>query len=112
VQKHIVEILRPGYSAPTGLVQQLTADRYVMTHVPFADDDERVLRGIRRTMRSTHPDWEMSFGGDNEAALEHLDNAGADVIVSDTQMSGVDGLALLQPVRMRHPETARIMLTG
>ena len=52
------------------------------------------------------------FGGDNEAALEHLDNAGADVIVSDTQMSGVDGLALLQPVRMRHPETARIMLTG
>jgi len=83
-----------------------------MTHVLFVDDDERVLRGIRRTMHSTHPDWEMSFASDSESALEHLDQHGADVIVSDAQMPGVDGLALLQLVRMRHPETARIMLTG
>ena len=83
-----------------------------MTHVLFVDDDERVLRGIRRTMRSTHPDWEMSFAEDSEAALAHLEETGADVIVSDAQMPGVDGLALLQLVRMRHPETARIMLTG
>ncbi|MDJ0496814.1 MAG: response regulator [Acidimicrobiia bacterium] len=83
-----------------------------MTHVLFVDDDERVLRGIRRTMRTTHPDWQMSFAPNGEAALEHLDTEGADVIVSDAQMPGVDGLALLQLVRMRHPETARIMLTG
>lgn len=83
-----------------------------MTHVLFVDDDERVLRGIRRTMRSTHPDWEMSFAANSEAALDHLEHEGADVIVSDAQMPGVDGLALLQLVRMRFPETARIMLTG
>ncbi len=83
-----------------------------MTHVLFVDDDERVLRGIRRTMRTTHPDWEMSFAEDSEAALSQLETTGADVIVSDAQMPGVDGLALLQLVRMRHPETARIMLTG
>ncbi|MDJ0925499.1 MAG: response regulator [Acidimicrobiia bacterium] len=83
-----------------------------MTHVLFVDDDERVLRDIRRTMRSSHPEWEMSFAADSESALEHLETAGADVIVSDAQMPGVDGLALLQLVRMRHPETARIMLTA
>ena len=83
-----------------------------MTHVLFVDDDERVLRGIRRTMRSSRPDWEMSFAEDSESALALLENTGADVIVSDAQMPGVDGLALLQLVRMRHPETARIMLTG
>jgi HD-like signal output (HDOD) protein/CheY-like chemotaxis protein len=83
-----------------------------MTHVLFVDDDERVLRGIRRTMRTTHPDWDMSFAGDSEEALEQLEKTGADVIVSDAQMPGVDGLALLQLVRMRYPETARIMLTG
>jgi HD-like signal output (HDOD) protein/CheY-like chemotaxis protein len=83
-----------------------------MTHVLFVDDDERVLRGIRRTMRSTHPDWEMSFAADSEAALQQMESSGADVIVSDAQMPGVDGLALLQLVRMRYPETARIMLTG
>ena len=83
-----------------------------MTHVLFVDDDEQVLHGIRRTMRSTHPDWEMSFTADSETALEHLETRGADVIVSDAQMPGVDGLALLQLVRMRHPETARIMLTA
>ncbi len=89
-----------------------TADRCAMTHVLFVDDDERVLRGIRRTMRTTHPDWEMSFAGDSEEALQQLEESGADVIVSDAQMPGVDGLALLQLVRMRYPETARIMLTG
>jgi HD-like signal output (HDOD) protein/CheY-like chemotaxis protein len=83
-----------------------------MTHVLFVDDDQRVLRGIKRTMRSSFPDWEMSFAEDAEAALSHLDATGADVIVSDAQMPGVDGLALLQLVRLRHPETARIMLTG
>jgi HD-like signal output (HDOD) protein/CheY-like chemotaxis protein len=83
-----------------------------MTHVLFVDDDERVLRGIRRTMQTAHPDWEMSFAADSEAALTHLEETGADVIVSDGQMPGVDGLALLQLVRMRHPEIARIMLTG
>lgn len=83
-----------------------------MTHVLFVDDDERDLQGIRRTMRAIRPDWEMSFAEDSESALEHLDRRGADVIVSDAQMPGLDGLALLQLVRMRHPETARIMLTG
>ncbi len=63
-------------------------------------------------MRSSHPDWEMSFAIDSEDALAQLEEKGADVIVSDAQMPGVDGLALLQLVRMRHPETARIMLTG
>ncbi len=63
-------------------------------------------------MRTTHPDWDMSFAGDSEEALEQLEKTGADVIVSDAQMPGVDGLALLQLVRMRYPETARIMLTG
>jgi len=83
-----------------------------MTHVLFVDDDQRVLRGIRRTMRSSFPDWEMTFAEDAEAALDQLDATGADVIVSDAQMPGVDGLALLQLVRLRHPETARILLTG
>ena len=63
-------------------------------------------------MRTIHPDWEMSFAEDSEAALDHLEHTSADVIVSDAQMPGVDGLALLALVRMRHPETARIMLTG
>lgn len=83
-----------------------------MTHVLFVDDDERVLRGIRRTMQTTHPDWEMTFATNSEDALTHLETIGADVIVSDAQMPSVDGLALLQLVRMRHPETARIMLTA
>ncbi len=48
-----------------------------MTHVLFVDVDERVLRGIRRTMRTTHPDWEMSFVEDSEAALDHLEKTGA-----------------------------------
>jgi len=77
----------------------------------FVDDEPRVLDGIRRMLHSMREEWEISFAGSGREALDAAAE-GFDVIVSDMRMPGMDGSALLNEVRKRYPQTARIALSG
>ncbi|HSJ24908.1 MAG TPA: sigma-54 dependent transcriptional regulator [Longimicrobiales bacterium] len=46
------------------------------------------------------------------AALAALEGSPADVVISDLSMPAMNGLALLEEVRARHPETLFILLTA
>lgn len=75
------------------------------------DDDAQVRGVIARLLRGQGLDTVEIASGD--AALEWLDRQGeVPLIISDIQMPGIDGLALLDEVRRRWPNTAVIMLTG
>jgi HD-like signal output (HDOD) protein len=78
----------------------------------FVDDDELVLRSIRRLLRGKEKDWDLVFLTDGHAALRELDRAPVDVIVSDVQMATMGGSKLLAAVQERHPDVARIVLSG
>ena len=78
----------------------------------LVDDDEQVLRGLRRVLLPMSGQWDMSFANSGAAALEVLAETPADVIVSDIRMPGMDGAELLQHVLKRHPNTIRIALSG
>ncbi len=83
-----------------------------MNHILFVDDEPDVLEGLRNVLRSERARWEMHFAVGGEAALSELDGKPFDVIVTDMRMPGIDGLALLGMVRTRHPQVARIVLSG
>ena len=78
----------------------------------FVDDEPRILEGLQRTLRSMRQEWEMHFAGSGQEALEYLSKEPADVIVSDMRMPGMDGAQLLIEVKKRHPQIARIVLSG
>jgi HD-like signal output (HDOD) protein/CheY-like chemotaxis protein len=78
----------------------------------FVDDEPRVLDGIRRMLHSTRNEWDISFAGSGQEALDAAAAEPFDVIVSDMRMPGMDGSALLNEVRKRYPQTARIALSG
>jgi len=80
--------------------------------VIFVDDESRVLDGIRRLLYPMRSEWEMSFAGSGEQALEMIQAAPVDVVISDIRMPGMDGTELLSLVRERHPEIVRIVLSG
>jgi HD-like signal output (HDOD) protein len=84
----------------------------VRARIVFVDDDELVLRSIRRLLRGKEKDWELVFLQDGHAALDELDRAPVDVIVSDVQMGTMGGGKLLSAVQERHPDVARIVLSG
>jgi YesN/AraC family two-component response regulator len=83
-----------------------------MKRILFVDDEPRVLDGLRRLLRGQRAEWEMAFADGGESALSELARAPFDVIVTDMRMPGIDGAALLQVVKERHPQVVRVVLSG
>jgi CheY-like chemotaxis protein/HD-like signal output (HDOD) protein len=78
----------------------------------FVDDEPRILDGLRRSLRGKRGEWEMTFVSEGAEALELLAQSPYDVVVSDMRMPGMDGAELLTNVSQRHPEVARVVLSG
>lgn len=83
-----------------------------MTKVLFVDDEPMLLRALARAFRARKPPWTATFANSGADALALLDAETFDVVVSDIGMPGMDGVTLLDKVRVRHPRTARLVLSG
>lgn len=83
-----------------------------MKRILFVDDEPNILQGLKRMLRPMRNEWETHFAGGADEALEVMAGGDFDVVVTDMRMPGKDGAALLEAVRERHPETARIILSG
>lgn len=80
--------------------------------IVFVDDDELVLRSIRRLIRGKEKQWDVQFFTDAQATLRELEREPVDVIVSDVHMGPMGGGQLLAVVQEKHPDVARIVLSG
>jgi DNA-binding NtrC family response regulator len=76
----------------------------------FVDDDVNLLAGLRRAMWKEPYEIINACGG--EDGLNLLRKTPVDVVVSDHQMPGMDGIEFLKRVRQGYPDTIRFMLTG
>jgi len=78
--------------------------------VLFVDDDNLVLEGIKRQLRREF-DISVAIGG--QEGLTTLEREGPfAVVVSDFNMPRMDGIAFLNQVYQKYPDTVLIMLTG
>ncbi len=82
------------------------------TRILFADDDRRILSGLRRQLHGKSKEWDIAFVDSGAAALAALEAAPRDVIVSDMRMPGMDGAELLSQVTRRWPRMGRMVLSG
>lgn len=71
------------------------------------DDEEAARYGIRRAL--ANQGYELDEAPDGVAALQRIVQFGPDVIVSDINMPGMDGLSLLREVN-RHNEPPLVVL--
>lgn len=78
----------------------------------FVDDERSVLDGLRRSLFAQRAAWDMLFAPGGVEALALMEMHPVDVVVSDMRMPGMDGAALLDEVRRRWPQAARIVLSG
>ena len=74
-------------------------------------DDEGVVRLVlaRQLRRAGH---EVAVAGDGQAAAGLLEHETFDVIISDMNMPGLDGIGLLSRAAQIAPDTEFIILTG
>lgn len=78
----------------------------------FVDDEPMVLEGVQRLLRPMRLEWEMDFAESGALALQRLNQAAYDVIVSDMMMPGMNGVQLLEHARAESPKTIRLVLSG
>jgi putative two-component system response regulator len=74
-------------------------------------DDEDSVRTLLCNFLGSRG-FETRQAANAEQALSALDGERIELVLSDIQMPGTSGIALLSEIRRRHPEAAVLMLTG
>ena len=77
--------------------------------VLLVEDDEGLRDAIALVLRASG--MEVHEVGDGRRALEHFDESGADVVVLDVMLPGVDGFAVCEDLR-RRSQVPIIMVTA
>jgi two-component system response regulator GlrR len=81
-----------------------------MSHILVVDDDPDLLRLLGMRLRAAGHEVEAVASA--EAALDALSLRRPQLVISDVQLPGVDGLALFDAIRVRHPALPVILLTA
>jgi DNA-binding NarL/FixJ family response regulator len=77
--------------------------------VLLVDDERLLLLPLTRALGTLRPDWVVETACDGVEAMRLLKSQPVDILITDIQMPGMDGMALLMQVR-RDPELARLPL--
>ncbi len=83
-----------------------------MKRILFVDDNEVLLQLYEAMMLDESTQWEVKTAASGEKAMELIQEAPFDVVVSDMQMPGMTGIELLREVRKLHSRTSRIIIAG
>ena len=76
----------------------------------IVDDEQAVLSSLYRTLHSEP--WEVFTELSGEQALVRMRTQPFKVVISDERMIGMQGAELLTTIKVLHPQTVRILLTG
>jgi DNA-binding NtrC family response regulator len=75
----------------------------------LVDDEPSLLRSLARALRALRPSWNVHVAESGTEALLSLERYTYHAVVTDIEMPGLDGLALLARVRSAHPDVARLV---
>lgn len=83
-----------------------------MSSILFIDDQPPVLRGLERMLRAFRHQADCLFVHDPQEAIVAARTVQPDIVVTDMRMPGIDGLDVLDEVRLHCPSSARLVLSG
>jgi DNA-binding NtrC family response regulator len=85
-----------------------------MNRLMMVDDEENVLRALRRVLERSKPLAPLEFEcfTDPLAAMVRLSEAPFDVVMSDFRMPTVDGVTLLSHALAQQPDCVRLILSA
>ncbi|RJQ47135.1 MAG: sigma-54-dependent Fis family transcriptional regulator [Nitrospiraceae bacterium] len=75
-----------------------------------AEDEEITLNNIIETLKEEG--FEVTGAKDGNEAMQKIDSAYFDILVTDIKMPGMSGIELLDKIKEKNPETEVIIITG
>jgi len=76
----------------------------------LADDDEKIRKALGSVLAERG--YRVTTASNGLEALDRMEVAAPDLVITDYQMPEMDGLALLKAVRRRHPDTPVVLMTA
>jgi HD-like signal output (HDOD) protein/ActR/RegA family two-component response regulator len=83
-----------------------------MKRILFVEDNPVLLELYGLLLSGDRHRWETTLAPDAETALGILREKTFDVVASDMQMPGMNGIQFLSEVGKSHPHTSRIIISG
>lgn len=80
------------------------------TRIALIDDEEIVLKRLKPALEKSG--YEVEVFPDGESALERMQEAHFQVLVTDIRMTGMSGIQVLEHVFQSYPETRVIIISG
>ena len=75
------------------------------------DDHSVMLQGIRQSVEQIMPDASIAAFANADDAIGFANENGCDVLISEIELCGVDGLTLAKKVKKMNPKVNIIFLT-
>src|ERR1700690_3618555 len=88
----------------------MSEESQVGSRVLVVDDEEALLRAHARVLSKAG--YQVETAADGHAAERALEKVSFDVILSDIDMPGMNGIALLERVRRRDLDVSVVFVTG
>lgn len=74
------------------------------------DDEDIARKNLEHIL--LRENYQVNTARDGREALGQLESTEFDVIITDLKMAGMDGMEVLEKIRMKYPSTMVIMVTG
>ena len=81
-----------------------------MARILVIDDETYIRTALREVLE--REGFEVCTAGDGRKGLEMLDADGADLVITDIIMPGIDGVETLEKIRESHPDIPVIVISG
>lgn len=78
----------------------------------IVDDDQALLQALPKTIQLRIPASQVDTASSGDEALAYLQAQQYDAIISDIQMPGIDGFALLAKIQELQPDSPTLFVTG
>jgi CheY-like chemotaxis protein len=81
-----------------------------MTTILVIDDEKYIRTALKEVLE--REGFEVKEAGDGKKGLEMLETHGADLVITDVIMPGIDGIATLEQIKASHPDMPIIVISG
>lgn len=91
------------------LYSDIEVDDFSMYSVLIVDDEVITCNSLAKMISHIRPNWNVETAYDGKEAIEKFQKSHFDVIITDIKMPFIDGIDLIQQIKVIKPETICII---